>query len=52
MNEALKKCSVYEVENVEQKTAISDLTERVATLKEKVIHKNNVREEIHFSRSI
>ncbi|POI33308.1 hypothetical protein CIB84_002940 [Bambusicola thoracicus] len=35
LKEALKKCSVYEVENAEQKNVISDLTEKVATLKEK-----------------
>lgn len=38
LNEALKKYSVYEVENTEQKTVISDLTEKVAALKEKVTH--------------
>ncbi|XP_009884595.1 PREDICTED: golgin subfamily B member 1-like [Charadrius vociferus] len=42
LNEALKKCSVYEVENTEQKTVISDLTEKVATLKEKTLKQDGV----------
>ncbi|XP_010011640.1 PREDICTED: golgin subfamily B member 1-like [Nestor notabilis] len=44
LNEALKKCSVYEVENTEQKTVISDLTEKVATLKEKTLKQDSVVE--------
>ncbi|XP_050831000.1 golgin subfamily B member 1-like isoform X4 [Serinus canaria] len=48
LNEALKKCSVYEVENVEQKTAISDLTERVATLKEKTLKQDSVVESMQL----
>ncbi|XP_059578733.1 golgin subfamily B member 1 isoform X1 [Alligator mississippiensis] len=35
--EALKKCSTYEVECTEQKIAINDLTEKVATFKEKTL---------------
>ncbi|KAL9850837.1 LOW QUALITY PROTEIN: uncharacterized protein GJ701_006242 [Geothlypis trichas] len=48
LNEALKKCSVYEVENVEQKTTISDLTERVATLKEKTLKQDSVVESMQL----
>ncbi|XP_066043516.1 golgin subfamily B member 1-like isoform X2 [Chamaea fasciata] len=48
LNEALKKCSVYEVENVEQKTAISDLTERVTTLKEKTLKQDSVVESMQL----
>ncbi|XP_057883416.1 golgin subfamily B member 1-like isoform X4 [Melospiza georgiana] len=48
LNEALKKCSLYEVENVEQKTAISDLTERVATLKEKTLKQDSVVESMQL----
>ncbi|XP_030804720.1 golgin subfamily B member 1-like isoform X2 [Camarhynchus parvulus] len=48
LNEALKKCSVYEVENIEQKTAISDLTERVATLKEKTLKQDSVVESMQL----
>ncbi|XP_064281974.1 golgin subfamily B member 1 isoform X2 [Passer domesticus] len=48
LNEALKKCSVYEVENVEQKTAISDLTERVAALKEKTLKQDSVVESMQL----
>ncbi|XP_037993595.1 golgin subfamily B member 1-like isoform X3 [Motacilla alba alba] len=48
LNEALKKCSVYEVENVEQKTAISDLTERVATLKEKTLKQDSMVESMQL----
>ncbi|RLW10104.1 hypothetical protein DV515_00002521, partial [Chloebia gouldiae] len=49
LNEALKKCSVYEVENVEQKTAISDLTERVATLKEKTLKQDSMVESMQLT---
>ncbi|XP_039924292.1 golgin subfamily B member 1-like isoform X1 [Hirundo rustica] len=48
LTEALKKCSVYEVENVEQKTAINDLTERVATLKEKTLKQDSVVESMQL----
>ncbi|XP_041572621.2 uncharacterized protein [Taeniopygia guttata] len=48
LNEALKKCSVYEVENVEQKTAITDLTERVATLKEKTLKQDSIVESMQL----
>ncbi|XP_054132338.1 golgin subfamily B member 1-like isoform X4 [Melozone crissalis] len=48
LNEALKKCSLYEVENVEQKAAISDLTERVATLKEKTLKQDSVVESMQL----
>ncbi|XP_041315112.1 golgin subfamily B member 1-like isoform X3 [Pyrgilauda ruficollis] len=48
LNEALKKCSVYEMENIEQKTAISDLTERVATLKEKTLKQDSVVESMQL----
>ncbi|KAF2979348.1 hypothetical protein EK904_012515 [Melospiza melodia maxima] len=48
LNEALKKCSLYEVENVEQKTAISDLTERVATLKEKTLKQDSMVESMQL----
>ncbi|XP_025945161.1 golgin subfamily B member 1-like isoform X1 [Apteryx rowi] len=44
LNEVLKKCSAYEVENTEQKTAINDLTEKVATLKEKTLKQDGVVE--------
>ncbi|XP_019374961.1 PREDICTED: golgin subfamily B member 1-like [Gavialis gangeticus] len=37
LDEALKKCSTYEVECTEQKIAINDLTEKVATFKEKTL---------------
>ncbi|XP_065539540.1 golgin subfamily B member 1-like [Lathamus discolor] len=48
LNEALKKCSVYEVENTEQKTIISDLTEKVATLKEKTLKQDGVVESMQL----
>ncbi|XP_027562310.1 golgin subfamily B member 1-like isoform X4 [Neopelma chrysocephalum] len=48
LNEALKKCSVYEVENTEQKTVISDLTEKVATLKEKTLKQDSVVESMQL----
>ncbi|XP_068050372.1 golgin subfamily B member 1-like isoform X3 [Anomalospiza imberbis] len=48
LNEALKKCSLYEVENVEQKTAISDLMERVATLKEKTLKQDSMVESMQL----
>ncbi|XP_028939604.1 golgin subfamily B member 1-like [Antrostomus carolinensis] len=48
LNEALKKCSVYEVENAEQKTVISDLTEKVATLKEKTLKQDGVVESMQL----
>ncbi|XP_010143984.1 PREDICTED: golgin subfamily B member 1-like [Buceros rhinoceros silvestris] len=48
LNEALKKCSVYEVENAEQKTVISDLTEKVATLKEKTLKQDDVVESMQL----
>ncbi|OWK57537.1 Golgin subfamily B member 1 [Lonchura striata] len=48
LNEALKKCSVYEAENVEQKTAITDLTERVATLKEKTLKQDSMVESMQL----
>ncbi|XP_075358084.1 uncharacterized protein LOC142410078 isoform X2 [Mycteria americana] len=48
LNEALKKCSVYEVENTEQKTVISDLTEKVATLKEKTLKQDGVVESMQL----
>nr|XP_025955725.1 golgin subfamily B member 1-like isoform X2 [Dromaius novaehollandiae] len=44
LNEVLKKCSAYEVENTEQKTAISDLTGKVAALKEKALKQDDVVE--------
>ncbi|XP_019406886.1 PREDICTED: golgin subfamily B member 1 [Crocodylus porosus] len=37
LDEALKKCSTYEVECTDQKIAINDLTEKVATFKEKTL---------------
>ncbi|XP_064308978.1 golgin subfamily B member 1-like isoform X2 [Phalacrocorax carbo] len=48
LNEALKKCSVYEVENAEQKAVISDLTEKVATLKEKTLKQDGVVESMQL----
>ncbi|XP_009332823.1 PREDICTED: golgin subfamily B member 1-like isoform X2 [Pygoscelis adeliae] len=48
LNEALKKCSVYEVENTEQKTVISDLTEKVAALKEKTLKQDGVVESMQL----
>ncbi|XP_010115341.1 PREDICTED: golgin subfamily B member 1-like [Chlamydotis macqueenii] len=48
LNEALKKCSVYEVENSEQKTVISDLTEKVAALKEKTLKQDGVVESMQL----
>ncbi|XP_054057456.1 golgin subfamily B member 1-like isoform X2 [Rissa tridactyla] len=48
LNEALKKCSVYELENAEQKTVISDLTEKVATLKEKTLKQDGVVESMQM----
>ncbi|XP_030909405.2 golgin subfamily B member 1-like [Melopsittacus undulatus] len=48
LNEALKKCSVYEVENTEQKTIISDLTEKVATLKEKTLKQDGMVESMQL----
>ncbi|XP_075283714.1 uncharacterized protein LOC104337100 isoform X2 [Opisthocomus hoazin] len=48
LNEALKKCNVYEVENTEQKTVISDLTEKVATLKEKTVKQEDVVESMQL----
>ncbi|XP_017682221.1 PREDICTED: golgin subfamily B member 1-like isoform X1 [Lepidothrix coronata] len=48
LNEALKKCSVYEVENTEQKAVISDLTEKVATLKEKTLKQDSVVESMQL----
>ncbi|XP_009459769.1 PREDICTED: golgin subfamily B member 1-like [Nipponia nippon] len=48
LNEALKKCSVYEVENTEQKTVIGDLTEKVATLKEKTLKQDGVVESMRL----
>ncbi|XP_065696185.1 uncharacterized protein [Patagioenas fasciata] len=48
LNEALKKCSVYEVENTEQKTIINDLTEKVAALKEKTLKQDGVVESMQL----
>ncbi|XP_010005748.1 PREDICTED: golgin subfamily B member 1-like [Chaetura pelagica] len=48
LNEALKKCNVYEVENTEQKTVISDLTEKVAMLKEKTLKQDGVVESMQL----
>ncbi|KAM9372968.1 uncharacterized protein LRP34_007418 [Phaethornis superciliosus] len=48
LNEALKKCSIYEVENTEQKTLISDLTEKVAMLKEKTLKQDGVVESMQM----
>ncbi|KAM6133455.1 uncharacterized protein FYN12_003566 isoform 2-T2 [Phoenicopterus ruber ruber] len=48
LNEALKKCSGYEVENTEQKAVISDLTEKVATLKEKTLKQDGVVESMQL----
>ncbi|XP_049675595.1 golgin subfamily B member 1-like isoform X4 [Accipiter gentilis] len=48
LNEVLKKCSAYEVENTEQKTVISDLTEKVATLKEKTLKQDGVVESMQL----
>ncbi|KAM6322082.1 uncharacterized protein O3Q21_006715 isoform 3-T4 [Podargus strigoides] len=48
LNEALKKCSVYEVENTEQKAVINDLTEKVATLKEKTLKQDGVVESMQL----
>ncbi|KAM6256304.1 uncharacterized protein M6G45_008406 isoform 4-T5 [Spheniscus humboldti] len=48
LKEALKKCSVYEVENTEQKTVISDLTEKVAALKEKTLKQDGVVESMQL----
>ncbi|XP_042640868.1 golgin subfamily B member 1-like isoform X2 [Tyto alba] len=48
LNEALKKCSVYQVENTEQKTVISDLTEKVATLKEKTLKQDGMVESMQL----
>ncbi|XP_068004531.1 golgin subfamily B member 1-like isoform X2 [Melanerpes formicivorus] len=48
LNEASKKCSVLEVESTEQKTVISDLTEKVATLKEKTLKQDSVVESMQL----
>ncbi|XP_048805797.1 golgin subfamily B member 1-like isoform X2 [Lagopus muta] len=48
LKEALKKCSVYEVENAEQKKVISDLTEKVATLKEKTLKQDDMVESMQL----
>ncbi|XP_050566678.1 golgin subfamily B member 1-like isoform X2 [Cygnus atratus] len=48
LNEVLKKCSMYEVENTEQKTTISDLTEKVATLKEKTLKQDGMVESMQL----
>ncbi|XP_061855089.1 golgin subfamily B member 1-like isoform X2 [Colius striatus] len=48
LDEALKKCSVYEVENTEQKAVISDLAEKVATLKEKTLKQDGVVESMQL----
>ncbi|XP_009695996.1 PREDICTED: golgin subfamily B member 1-like [Cariama cristata] len=48
LNETLKKCSVYEVETTEQKTVISDLTEKVATLKEKTLKQDGLVESMQL----
>ncbi|XP_010147424.1 PREDICTED: golgin subfamily B member 1-like, partial [Eurypyga helias] len=48
LNEALKKCSVYEVENTEQKTVITDLAEKVATLKEKALKQDDMVESMQL----
>ncbi|XP_068256244.1 golgin subfamily B member 1-like isoform X3 [Nyctibius grandis] len=48
LNEALKKCSVYEMENTEQKTVISDLTEKVTTLKEKTLKQDGMVESMQL----
>ncbi|XP_054027824.1 golgin subfamily B member 1-like isoform X1 [Dryobates pubescens] len=48
LNEASKKCSVLEVENTEQKTVISDLTEKVATLKEKTLKQDGMVESMQL----
>ncbi|XP_009070347.1 PREDICTED: golgin subfamily B member 1-like, partial [Acanthisitta chloris] len=48
LNEALRKCSVYEVESTEQKTIISDLTEKVAALKEKTLKQDGVVESMQL----
>ncbi|XP_010213111.1 PREDICTED: golgin subfamily B member 1-like [Tinamus guttatus] len=48
LNEVLKKCSAYEVENTEQKSVINDLTEKVATLKEKTLKQDGVVESMQL----
>eukprot|EP00076_Gallus_gallus_P041353 XP_025006891.1 golgin subfamily B member 1 isoform X3 [Gallus gallus] len=48
LKEALKKCSAYEVENTEQKKIISDLTEKVATLKEKTLKQDGMVESMQL----
>ncbi|XP_072195513.1 uncharacterized protein [Excalfactoria chinensis] len=48
LKEALKKCSMYEVENAEQKNVISDLTEKVATLKEKTLKQDDMVESMQL----
>ncbi|XP_031449182.1 golgin subfamily B member 1-like isoform X3 [Phasianus colchicus] len=48
LKETLKKCSVYEVENAEQKKVISDLTEKVATLKEKTLKQDDMVESMQL----
>ncbi|XP_021257190.1 golgin subfamily B member 1-like [Numida meleagris] len=48
LKEVLKKCSVYEVENAEQKKVISDLTEKVATLKEKTLKQDGMVESMQL----
>ncbi|XP_065611079.1 golgin subfamily B member 1-like isoform X3 [Cyrtonyx montezumae] len=48
LKEVLKKCSAFEVENAEQKKVISDLTEKVATLKEKTLKQDGLVESMQL----
>ncbi|XP_015719024.1 golgin subfamily B member 1-like isoform X3 [Coturnix japonica] len=48
LKEALKKCSMYEVENAEQKNVISDLTEKVAMLREKTLKQDDMVESMQL----
>ncbi|XP_077178232.1 uncharacterized protein LOC143830140 isoform X2 [Paroedura picta] len=48
LENALKKCSTYEVECTEQKVVISDLTEKMAALKEKILKQDAAMEAIQL----
>ncbi|KAG6937922.1 golgin subfamily B member 1-like [Chelydra serpentina] len=48
LDEVLKKYNAYEVERVEQKIAINDLTEKVATFKEKTLKHDAVVESMQL----
>nr|XP_025042567.1 golgin subfamily B member 1-like isoform X4 [Pelodiscus sinensis] len=48
LDEVLKKSNAYEVDCTEQKIAISDLTEKVATFKEKILKQDAVVESMQL----